>query len=79
MYILALHQAIERAEKSGSFNLEVHKNDLWTKLGNMQPNRLAGHEVTHLVQQNQQMIDLLSQITKKMGDASKGVINAIGR
>ncbi|PEQ14587.1 hypothetical protein B2G71_03190 [Novosphingobium sp. PC22D] len=78
-YILALHNAIAKASSSQSFNLETQKNDLWLKLNNLTPQKIRSADLSEMMNQQQQMMTMLTQVVQKMSESSKGVIRAIGR
>ena len=78
-YIAVLHEAIDKAQKSGSFNLETQKNDLWVKLGNLTPQNLKQFELTQAIlaappQEQQQVFQMLSTLLKSMSDNSKSIV-----
>ena len=74
-YMAALHQAIAKAERSPSFNLETHKNDLWINLGNITNQNVKKSQAMQAVLSNQaQMQNILSSMTKQMSNMSKQIL-----
>ncbi len=74
-YIAVLHEAIAKAGDSASFNLEFERSELMTKFRN-----ISAVNYQHMMMQEHladatQFMTLVSELTRKMTEASRNVVS----
>ena len=74
-YIAALQKAINKAGKPGPFNVETAVNDLWVALDAVRKGqKLTSQTVQAQMQQQAQLLEMMTNITKQMHDMTSSVI-----
>lgn len=76
LYLSVLRGAMQKASESKHFNVETHINDLWVKLSQVRQSKSNEGllKVQALLAKQSQLMQMLSDISRKYNDAARSVI-----